>query len=236
MRARLICAVSIAMLLIGIGCEPRSQKASTSSDGKAADAATREGERGNGDQEPNGTRYRINPEKSRLTAQVGVGGLLKGLGHPHVIAIRKFEGEVQTSSGMVGSASIRLKFATDSVAEVGKEFSEKDRQKVGQEVREKALESSKYPEARFKSRSVTVKPAGEHRYEASIRGDLSLHGVTHEVSFPAKVQVQGSSLHASGGFTILHSAYGIKRLSAGGGTVKAKDEINLSFDIQADQD
>jgi len=223
--------------LIGIGCEPRNRKAA-SAGGKAADTATREVEHGNGDRDktPKGTRYRINPEKSRLTAQVSVGGLLKGLGHPHVIAIRRFQGEVQTSSGMLESASIQLKFATGSVAEMGKEFSDKDRQKVGQEVREEALESSKYPEAQFKSRSVTVKPAGEHRYEASIRGDLSLHGVTHPVSFPAKVQVQGSSLHASGGFTILHSTYGIKRLSAGGGTVKAKDEINLSFDIQADQD
>src|SRR4030095_1013440 len=99
-----------------------------------------------------------------------------------------------------------------------------------------ALETSRFPEVVLRSRSVTVKEAGDHQYEASISGALPLHGVTRPISFPAKVRVEGNSLRASGAFTILHDTYGIKRLSAAGGTIKAKDEIELSFDIVADRD
>jgi polyisoprenoid-binding protein YceI len=240
MSGRLISTVLIAMSLSGLACDPRGHDASpepASTDAKRAQDAGSESKPGDvGKETVNGTHYRVNPEKSRLTAQVEVGGMLKSLGHPHVIAIRKFGGEVRASSGMVGPASLELKFDTGSLTEVGKEFSDKDRQKVNQEVRDEALEASKHPEAVFKSSEVTVKQAGEDHYEASIRGTLSLHGTTNEVSFPAEVRVEGNSLHASGAFTVLHSAYGIKRLSAAGGTIKAKDEINLSFEIQADQD
>jgi polyisoprenoid-binding protein YceI len=240
MSARLISTVLIAMSLSGVACDPRGHEASpdpASTDAKRAQDTGSESKRGDaGSEAANGTHYRVNPEKSRLTAQVGVGGMLKSLGHPHVIAIRRFGGEVETSSGMVGSASFVLKFDTGSLAEVGTEFSDKDRQKVNEAVRNEALEASKHPEAVFKSTQVTVTRAGANHYEASIRGTLNLHGATNEVTFPAKVRVEGNILHASGSFTILHSAYGIKRLSAAGGTIKAKDEIDLSFDIQADQD
>ncbi|HEV8376087.1 MAG TPA: YceI family protein [Candidatus Polarisedimenticolia bacterium] len=182
-----------------------------------------------------GTRYRINAARSRLTAQVAVGGVFKGLGHPHVIAIQKFRGEVQANPRITGSGSIRLTIATGSLAEVGKQIKAKDRPKVNRAVHKEALETARFPEAVFKSTQVTVKQAGRQQYNASIRGDLSLHGVTHTVSFPAKVRLQGSRLRAQGGFTLLHSDYGIKRLSAGGGTVKAKSEITVSFDIVADK-
>jgi hypothetical protein len=34
-----------------------------------------------------------------------------------------------------------------------------------------------------------------------------------------------------GEFTVMHSDYKMKQISAGGGTVKAKDAMKLSFDI-----
>jgi hypothetical protein len=59
--------------------------------------------------------------------------------------------------------------------------------------------------------------------------------VKRRVSFPANVAIEGRSLRASGEFTILHGDYNIKRLSAGAGTVKAKDPIRLSFKVVAEQ-
>src|SRR5262245_2455686 len=226
-------ALAAMVLFAGIACDARGRENTS-----AKAAIPKEEEHANqGDaakDAPGGTRYKVNPAKSRLTAQVGVGGMLKGLGHAHLIAFKEFHGELETAPRFVGPAVLRLSFKTGSALETGKEFDEKDRQKVNAAVHGEALETGKFPEASFKSPKVEVKASGEHQLTASISGDLTLHGVTHEVSFPAKVRVEGKSLHAEGAFMLLHSAYGIKRLSAAGGTIKAKDEIQVSFDIQAD--
>jgi polyisoprenoid-binding protein YceI len=229
-----LCMAVIALRLVALGSESHSRPARTGSSFPAFASAPASGE--SGQEAGNETHFKINREKSRITANVGVGGMLKGLGHSHVIAIRDFHGEVLANPSIVGSASVRLTIIANSTAEVGKEIEEKDRPKVNQAMHEEALETSRFPEVAFRSRSVTVKEAGDHQYDASISGDLTLHGVTRPVSFPAKIRAEGNSLRASGAFTILHETYGIKRLSAAGGTIKAKDEIELSFDIVADRD
>ena len=240
MNARLRTIAGIAVLLVGIACEARGREGPAAPKAENPEESQAQAEKEKAKEpagnKPGGTRYKVNPAKSHVTAQVGVGGMLKGLGHSHLVAMKEFSGEVETSPDLAGAAAIRLRFATGSAVETSKEFDEKDRQKVNAAVKQEALEAAKFPEAVFKSRKVEVKPSGEGRYAASISGDLTLHGVTHEVSFPAKVSVQGKSLRAEGSFTILHSAYGIKRLSAAGGTIKAKDEIVLSFDLPADPD
>jgi polyisoprenoid-binding protein YceI len=182
-----------------------------------------------------GETYRLVPAKSRLTAHVAVGGMMKSLGHPHTIAIRDFRGEVRADPGSGNGASLHMTIVMSSLAEVGKEFDEKDRQKVNEAMRSEALEVAKFPQAEFKSLDVKVKESGSHLYQATVKGELTLHGVTHPISFPAEVRMDAKTLHASGEFTVLHSAYGIKRLSAGGGTIKAKDPIRVSFDLVAEK-
>jgi polyisoprenoid-binding protein YceI len=123
----------------------------------------------------------------------------------------------------------------DSLAETDKEFDEKDRQKVNQAMRSEALETGKFPTITFKSTDVAVNKLSESRYQAKITGALTLHGVTHPISFPAQVTLDGNVLRATGGFTVTHGDYKMKRISAGGGTVKAEDAIKLSFSIVANK-
>ena len=49
----------------------------------------------------------------------------------------------------------------------------------------------------------------------------------------AQVNVMGDRITASGQFVVRQSDYGIKPVSIAGGTLKLKDEIELSFDIVA---
>jgi len=62
-------------------------------------------------------------------------------------------------------------------------------------------------------------------------GALTLHGVTKPVEIPANVAFHGNTVTARGEFTIRHGDYRIERLSAAAGTVKAGDEITLSFTL-----
>ena len=179
----------------------------------------------------NGDSYRISASGSQFTAKVPVGGLLASLGHDHTIAIRDFTGEAHVTPGTIEPASLQLTIKAGSLAEAEKGISESDRQKINSSIQEEALETSKYPQIVFKSTNVSAKKTGEGQYHVQINGNLTLHGVTRPIAIPAQVTLKGNTLIARGQFTVRHSDYQIKRLSAGAGTVKAKEEITLSFSV-----
>lgn len=180
-----------------------------------------------------GDRFRIDPSSSRLTAHVGVSGLLAGLGHEHTVAIRRFEGDVVLTPGTVAPASLRMTAQAASVAEVGPGFNDADRRKIEEDIRGQALEVSRFDRITFRSTSVSATPAGENSFELTLTGLLDLHGVERPLTFPARLTLDGDSLTAHGEFRIRHGDYNIERLSAGLGTIKAAEEITISFDVRA---
>lgn len=244
MMPRLTTVVCVAVFLIGLsGCNSSADQSNSppsgpgsgeskesQPQGDSTNAADNDVDR-SGHAAANGTHYRINSGQSHFTALVAVGGLFSAFGHDHTIAIKDFGGDVQLTAGTLQPASFKMTIKANSLAEVGKEFNEKDRQEVNRAMHEQALETTKYSEIVFQSTNISVSKQAEGQYQAKITGNLTLHGVTHLVSFPAQVKLDGNSLHARGQFTVTHSAYNMKRISAGGGTVKAKDAIKLSFDI-----
>jgi polyisoprenoid-binding protein YceI len=187
-----------------------------------------------GEQEPTGSEgYTIDPGASQFTARIGVEGFLKAFGHEHVVAIRDYSGEAQLASGSVEPASLQLTIKPDSLSETEKSFSDSDRQQIDQAIHRDALETSKYQQIVFKSTSVSANKTGEGQYQAQVAGNLTLHGVTKPISIPMQVTVEGDTVTARGEFMIRHSDYQIKRISAAGGAVTAKDEINLTFNVVA---
>jgi polyisoprenoid-binding protein YceI len=178
---------------------------------------------------PEGERYVIDAAASRFTAEVGTAGILSMFGHDHTIAIRDFNGEARLVTEAPERSSLRITIEASSLAEVGKGFSEEDRKAIDQDVHDKALEVAKHPQIVFRSTRVIPKSAGETEYHLEIRGTLTLHGVTRPVTVPTRVMLQDGVLIARGKFTVRHSDYQIERLSAAGGTIKAEDDIRLSF-------
>lgn len=170
--------------------------------------------------------YRVDAERSKLTAFVGVGGLLSALGHPHTVSIGGMSGDLEWTS-------FRITARADTATEIGEDFDEKDRQKINAAARGTALEAARYPDIVLTSTRVELSEKGAGLYEAQIHGDLTLHGVTRPIEVAVQVTLSGDTLRAQGEFTIRHGDYQIKRISAGGGTIKAKDEIRVSFAISA---
>lgn len=180
-----------------------------------------------------GDRYVIDAPASRFTAEIGATGLLSVFGHDHTVAIREFSGEATLVPDALERSSLRITIEAGSLEEAGKDFSDEERKAIDRDIQEKALEVSKHPQIVFKSTGVTPRSYAESDYHLEIRGTLTLHGVTRPVKIPTQVTLRDDGMMARGKFTVRHSDYKIERLSAAGGTIKAEDEIRLSFALVA---
>lgn len=219
--------LSSALVLGALGCT--TDTGSATSTGEPPSPASHNGH----PQDPQERRYRVDDHRSKITAHVGVGGMLAALGHDHTVELGGLTGEVWFQEDRIEQASLHIVAEASGAAEVDEAFSPKARDKINRAIREDALESARYPAIEFKSTKISLKEAGAGSYQADVEGNLTLHGVTHPIAIPARVELSQNSLRATGEFTVRHSDYGIKRISAGAGTVKAKEEIRLSFVILA---
>jgi len=91
----------------------------------------------------------------------------------------------------------------------------------------------KYPNAKFEITS--VKSTGKGDY--TVKGTLSIKGITNEISFPAKIAVEKGGITALGIATIDRTKwniqYGSGKFFEGLGDKMIYDEFEITFDISA---
>ena len=85
------------------------------------------------------------------------------------------------------------------------------------------LDVEQHPDITFTSRSVKRLDAG--RLEVS--GELEIHGARAAVTLPVQVTVEGGVLRGEGTTRISHRLFGMKPYSAGMGTIRNADGIEL---------
>ncbi len=100
------------------------------------------------------------------------------------------------------------------------------RELMQQHFNEKYVESDKYPKASFTgSYTGDVNLATEGTYNTTIKGQLTLHGVTKPVEAPATMQVEGGKLIGKCDFKINPADYNINIPSL------VKDKIAKEMDV-----
>lgn len=158
---------------------------------------------------------------STISIHVHKSGLFSALGHNHEITAPVAQADVDAK---VMSAAIVVHAADLKVLDT--ELSDKDRASVQQTMLgPKVLDAEKYPEIRFKSSRIEQTSPQHFR----VTGTLELHGVKKEIT----LQMTGGPQEYKGNVKLKQTDYGIEPVSAGGGTVKVKDEIELEMDIYA---
>jgi len=177
-------------------------------------------------------RYEVNPVLSRFTLKVYATGMLSAFGHSPTIVARDFSGQVTVPDDQSDSASMDLVIKAASL-KVSDDVKESDRREIEKIMYKDVLEVDTYPEVTFTSTEVTGATPGAGSFRVTIMGTLTLHGTSHPQQIDAQVNVMGDRLTANGQFKVRQSDYGIKPVSIAGGTLKLKDEIDLSFDIVA---
>jgi polyisoprenoid-binding protein YceI len=180
-------------------------------------------------------RYTLDASHSKFVAHALRGGLFWFKGHAHLVAVREFTGEAQLNADSIAASSLVLTAKTASMEETSSVFTDAQKKIINKELREIVLLPDQYPDIVFKSTNVSGKAAGANQYDLKINGDLTLLGVTRQITIPTKVTVMGNDLRAQGEFSINRSDFKVKATSAFHGLVRVRDKLKFEFDIVGHQ-
>jgi len=178
--------------------------------------------------------WTIDAAVSQVRIHVARSGLLRFAGHAHTIAAPdiagaiRFEGESPERSSLhvsVRAAALQV----DPEGEPPEAVPRIQATMLGPRV----LDVERYPTITFESSSVTVRDTGDGRLDLVVTGGLTLHGVERRLDMPVQVTVGTGVLQATGTFTIKQTDFGIEPVTAGLGTVRVKDEMEVSLAIVA---
>lgn len=159
----------------------------------------------------------IDTEHSSITIHVGKSGLFSVAGHDHEVVAPIAEGALDHSEP--GHIWFRIEAAKVTV------LPEQDQAEVQSAMKGQVLEIKSFPEIRFES--IAIAKVGDGRWAST--GNLTLHGRTKVIT----VQVQRKKEGYTGRTKIRQTQFGIQPVSAAGGTIKVKDELEIEFVITA---
>jgi len=182
----------------------------------------------------------VDQKQSLLVVRTYKDGVAARLAHDHLIQATEFSGLVNYDPAAADGASISVEAKTASLKvdetplrkKLGAdgELKDGDRKDITKNMQsEDQLHISKYPTIMFKSTGIKKQADGTYL----VNGKLTLRGKTNDVSFPAKVDMQGANFHATGSFKFTQKSFGFDPYSAMFGAVKNKDEVQMILDIVA---
>lgn len=165
------------------------------------------------------------PQRSYFRVHVGTAGLFGALAHNHLIEAQKITGCATIDPKDITHSSIKLAFTTAGIRVMD---TGKDRAEVQKTMETDVLHVAEFPEAVFESTSIE-RPGGN---ELRVRGNLTIRGKTLQVLIQVTfVQMGDGAYQAQGNYKFKQSAFGIKPIQLGGGTIKVKDEVEAEFQI-----
>jgi polyisoprenoid-binding protein YceI len=140
----------------------------------------------------------------------------------------EFSGAIDAAAGERGEWSIQARVVVKAAAMVTGNAS-RDRN-----MREKVLETDRFPEIVFEAHRVhadlsRLKP-GE-RFTAEVEGDLTVHGKSAPIRVPVDVSVLADAVILEGSFALSWKQYGLHDPSFG--IVTVRDPLKLHFRLRA---
>jgi polyisoprenoid-binding protein YceI len=162
----------------------------------------------------------IDGAHSSLKIRVNKTGFFSAFGHNHEIEAPIESGEVAES----GSPSVELRVNTRELRVLDPEASADTRAQVQKTMLgPQVLDTERFPKIHFQSTKVETKGT-DHWL---VHGALDLHGQSHPVT--VDVSLKDGVYRGTG--ALKQTEFGIKPVTAAGGTVKVKDEVKVEFAI-----
>lgn len=175
------------------------------------------------------TTFQIIPGESQVTYEVGETFLSQGNVFNLAVGVTdQISGDVtidytNPQNSTIGTITIDVsQFTSDS-------------NRRDNTIRDRFLESSKYPQATFTPTKIEALPStGEEGvdYSLIVTGDLKVKDTTKEVTFDVTVRLEGDNLTGTATTTILMSDFGVGPISIGG-ILETQDEAKLTLTFVA---
>jgi len=176
----------------------------------------------------------IDPGQTTITLHVGRAGVLSFAGHDHEVVVPAVQGQIMLDRTQISRSSVSATFDATAMKVTGKGEPSEDVPEVQRVMlSDRVLDVQRYPTITFQSRQVSVAKQSADQMTIHITGDLTLHGVTRPLDVPVTMQLNADGLRATGKTTVQQSQFGIRPVTAGGGTVRVKDEVDVTFSITA---
>lgn len=135
------------------------------------------------------------------------------------------EGSVYVKDDAVVGADLTMDMTSIEVTDLSGEWKDK---LVAHLKNDDFFSVDKFPQSTFKITSVK---------DGEVVGDLTIKGITHEISFPAEVKVSGSSLSANGTAKIDRTRWDIKygsgKFFSDLGDRMINDDFEIKFELAA---
>jgi polyisoprenoid-binding protein YceI len=194
-------------LIFLIACHDPAADTSKATTGEAAHVASPAAAQGQ--------KYSITPQNSKIEF---IGS--KVTGH-HNGSFGEFSGQVDYA-GSPENSHVNIAIKTDSITtdtpDLTKHLKTAD-----------FFDVAKYPEATFVS--TAIKAGGQNGASHTITGNLTLHGVTKAVTFPATINVTPDAATVESSFSINRKDFGINYAGAADNLIR--DDVVLALHVRA---
>ena len=201
-------AITILSGLIFLGaCHDPAADTSKATTGEAAHVASPAAAQGQ--------KYSITPQNSKIEF---IGSKVTGRQNG---SFGEFSGQVDYA-GSPENSHVSIAIKTDSITtdapDLTKHLKTAD-----------FFDVAKYPEATFVS--TAIKPGGDKGATHTVTGNLTLHGVTKAITFPATINVTPDAATVESSFSINRKDFGINYAGAADNLIR--DDVVLTLHIRA---
>ena len=168
------------------------------------------------------------PGRGQFRIHADAGGLFGAFAHDHLIEAQKIEGCATVNDKNPAQSSVKLTFQAANLRVLDPKEKADDRAKVQKTMETEVLAVAQHPQITFESTG--IESAGADQFRVS--GNLTIRGKSQPAVIPVTLKRLGDgSYEVTGAYKFKQSAFGIKPISLGGGTVKVKDEVKTEFDL-----
>ena len=206
LRSRVALVAFVALSLLSACANPAADKPKAVV-GEATNASP--------SQPTNGQKYSITPENSKIEF-IGA----KVTGH-HNGSFKKFSGVVDYT-GQVETSRVSITIDSSSL--------ETDTPDLTKHLKTADFfDVAKFPDAKFES--TAIRAGGEKGASHTVTGNLTLHGVTKSLTFPATITAAPGEVTVESSFAINRKDFGINY--AGQADNLIRDDVALSLHVKA---
>ena len=201
--------------------------------------------------------YTIDTENSLFAVITHKAGFMAWSAHNHLIYAQDYDAELTMDGDDLGTATFRIEFPVEnlvvsdvegherwnsSILEAGlledpfEKTSPKNREKIRQNMlSKKQLDAEQFPNITATLTQLREDKAEEPGHTHTHLGtvEFTLHGQTLTRDFPAKIALEGDTLHIEAAASCNFSDFGIKPYSALAGAVKNQDYFDLYVNLTA---